>query len=171
VKLLSAGTAVCFSLYVQWKLKLKNTSTITIKWCTSASLWVSNSLVFSHIILQLVFISGNSLGSPDTDMYMSWLQPCIDALPCVPQQKKSDHEEIIYWSNKNRTNIWARMWMLFQVNVIQSGIQEVLVELRTRFCPSMHQDSFQGAPWFLQGTTKELSCYKHRFLLSPSFLS
>jgi len=78
------------------KIKLMNTSTITIKWCTSASLCTSNLLVFSQIILQLVFIWGNSLGSTDTDMYMSWLEPCIDtAFPCVPQQSQTTNKSSI----------------------------------------------------------------------------
>jgi len=143
MKLLSAGTAVCFSLYILWKLQLMYTSTSTIKWCTSASLCTSNLLVFSQIIPQLVFIWGNSLWSNDTDMYMSRLEPRIDtAFPCVPQLSQTT-KKIIYWSNKTRTNIWARMWMLFQVNAIQLGIQEVLVELKATFCTSTHHDSFR----------------------------
>lgn len=71
----------------------------------------------------------------------------------------------------NRTNIWARMWMSFQVTAIQSVIQEVLVEFRARFCTSVHQDSFQRVPQLLQGTAEQLSCYKPRFFISPSFLS
>jgi len=33
--------------------------------------------------------------------------------------------------------------MLFQVNAIQLGIQDISVELKATFCTSMHQDSFR----------------------------
>ena len=59
--------------------------------------------------------------------------------------------------------------MLFQVNAVPLGIQEVSVKLRARFCTSMHQDSFQGAPQLLQVTAEELSHYKHQFLLPQVF--